>query len=574
MKKQAHPKNPPTTGSPSDAIFKTAKWCLGRGYSVIPVKKSDKRPHVKWVEYQKRLPTHEEIKDWYRQWPNANIALITGALSGIMIVDVDTEAGQENLNEFLPDSLVIPTLRTPGGGWHYYFKHRPGLSNKARVIDGVDVRTDGGYAVIPPSLGPKNKNYEWLKGLKITDVDLPAMPDFLFDILKQGSDDAYKVLNSSLNKGIDPREQESASNIIQHPVTSGNISFSKGERDQSLFHTANSLIRGGMNEANARSVLHTLAASCDPPFPEPEANIKVQSAMDRAKKRDIGLTQEIREWCLLTSGSFPITSCYNSLNIVTPSTKNKASTIFSRLCEEGIVEKVGTKRGEYRLIERDLEFLDLTTAVGETVDIWMPLNLNHIARIFPGNMIVVAGAPNCGKTAFMLSCCRYNMKHRRVRYLSSEMGIEEAADRIGEFDDITVPEWQKSWEFAERYDNFQDSLLKGKGDINIIDYLEQPEGEAYRAASQLTQIDKNLGDAIAIVALQKNRGKGRDTGVGGDQTLAKPRLYLAIDYGWMKIVKCKAFEKVFGNPNWMETKFKLGAGHVFVMDGDWARVEG
>ena len=572
MKSKASPQNrSTTTKSLSDAIFKTAKWCIGRGYSVIPVKKSDKRPHIKWVEYQKRLPTHEEIKDWYRQWPNANIALITGALSGIMIVDVDTEAGQENLNEFLPDSLIIPTTRTPGGGWHYFFKYKPGLSNKARVIEGVDVRTDGGYAVIPPSLGPNNKNYTWLKGLKITDVEMPEIPDFLFDILKQGSGDHILTYNA-LNKGINPRGEKTASNIIQHPVASGNISFLKGERDQSLFHTANSLIRGGMNEVNVRNVLHILSSACDPPFPEAEANLKIQSAMDRAKKRDVGLTREIREWCLLTSGSFPITSCYNSLNIVTPSTKNKASTIFSRLCEEGIVEKVGTKRGEYRLVERDLEFLDLTSAVGETTDIWLPVNLNHIARIFPGNMIVVAGAPNCGKTAFMLSCCRYNMKHRRVRYLSSEMGIEEAADRIGEFD-IPVKEWQRHWEFAERYDNFQDSLLKGKGDINIIDYLEQPEGEAYRAASQLTQIDKNLGDAIAIVALQKNRGKGRDTGVGGDQTLAKPRLYLAIDYGWMKIVKCKAFEKAFGNPNWMEINFKLVAGYNFVMDGDWTRVE-
>lgn len=572
MKKQA-PQQKRNLKSPSDAIFKTAKWCRGRGYSIIPVKKSDKRPLIKWTEYQKRLPTHEEIKDWYRQWPNANIALITGALSGIMIVDVDTEKGQENLNEFLPDSLIVPTLRTPGGGWHYYFQYKPGLVNKARVIDGVDVRTDGGYAVIPPSLGPKGKNYEWMKGLKITDVDLPAMPDFLFDVLKQGSD-AYSALNKALNKGTDPRSEKTTSNIIQHPVTAGNISFLKGERDQSIFHVANCLIKGGMNEANARGVLHMLASQCDPPFPEREVNLKIQSAIDRSKKRDIGLTQAMREWILITPGIFSATFCYNSLDIVTPSTKNKASTILSRFCEDRLIERVGTRRGEYRLVEKDLDFLDLTAAVGETAEIWLPLDLHNIARLFPGNMIVVAGAPNCGKTAFMLSLCRYNMKHHRLRYLSSEMGIEEAADRIGEFDDITTREWQKSWEFAERYDNFQDSLLTGKGDINIIDYLEQPEGEAYRASAQLTQIDKNLGDALAVVALQKNRGKGRETGVGGDQTLAKPRLYLAIDYGWMKIVKCKAFHKDFGNPNLMEVGFKLGAGHHFVMDGKWARVEG
>lgn len=559
------------------SAYKTARWFVERGYSVIPVRKSNKKAYPAWTEYQSRLPTHEELKKWWYDWPDANVALITGKLSGVNVIDIDTKEGQKAVEEFIPDNFISPTSKTPKGGRHYFFKYKHGLRNKSKVLDGVDIRTDGGYAIVPPSINSNGKTYEWFKGLKINEVELPEMPEFLFDVLKQACDADSRFSNNAVNKkGINvvssskfAHSDKTNGNKLQQTTTNDNISFEEGERDESLFHAANCLIKGGMNEANARNCLHILAANCSPPFDKAEANLKIKSAILRAKKRDIGLTQEIKDFVMTTNDNISTTFVYNTLDLTTKDNKKKAVVVLGRLCEDGILERVG--RGEFRRVEKDLEFLDLTSAKIEEENIWLPLGLKDMARIYPGNIIVVAGSPNAGKTAFLLSCCRYNMRNYRVRYLSSEMGIEEAADRINEFDDITLKEWQKHWEFAERYDNFQDSLLKGRGNINIIDYLEQPEGEAYKASFQLGQIHRNLDGAIAIVALQKNRGQGRDTGVGGDQTLAKPRLYLAMDYGWMKIVKCKSFKKEFGNPNWMECEFRLGSGHHFKMDKDWGR---
>jgi len=566
-------------------IYKSACWFIDRGYSVIPVRKSNKRSLVKWTEFQSRTPTHEEIKRWWDEWPDANIALVTGKLSGITVVDIDTEEGHANLNEFLPETFLAPTTRTPSGGWHYFFKYRPGLKNTARVIEGTDIRTDGGYAIIPPSKNGNGKQYVWVKGLKINEIQMPDMPEFLFDILSQGSNTPVLGTGTESNSSnflkkdacaracgvLSTESAFDADNNQQHLTTSNNIFLRDGVRDEGIFHVANCLIKGGMNEPNTRKCLEILSMHCDPPFEKNIIPLKIKSAMDRAKKRDIGLTEEIREWVLTTSGNFSTTFVYNSLNLTTSDNKKKAAVVLGRLCEEGIIERVGQRRGEYRLIERDLEFQDLTKAKVEESSLWLPLGLDKMVRLFPGNIIVIAGAPNSGKTAFLLSCCRYNMKNMKTRYLSSEMCIEEAADRIKEFDDITLSGWQKHWEFSERYDNFQDAILTGKGNLNIIDYLEQPEGEAFRASSQLSDIHKKLDGAIAIIALQKNRGKGRETGVGGDQTLAKPRLYIAMDYGWGKIIKCKSFKKDFGNPNWMECTFKLGAGHHFVIDREWQR---
>ena len=575
--------------------YQAARWYLEHGYSVIPVKKSNKRPFIKWAEFQKRLPTHEEIKEWWSKWPDANLALITGEISGIMVVDCDSKEHLDRVAEFIPDSLVFPIAKTlKEFGYHYYFKYRQGLTSDSDVGGISDVKTDGGYIIAPPSKNESGKSYHWLKGLKISDVDIPVMPEMLFDTFQQISGNAgflkkekatggteYPVpgidIESNFLKDVTRARvatsmpDENLDNKRQHLTTSNNISFLDGARDKSLFHVANCLIKGGMNEANACKCLEILGLSCEPSFPKNELKLKIKSAMDRAKKRDIGLTHEIREWVLTTNGNFSTTFVYNSLNLTTSNNKKKAAVILGRLKEEGIIERIGDKRGEYRLIERDVEFLDITKAAGIPIEIKLPLNLSHFTKIYNGDIIALAGSPNTGKSAFMLWCARYNFKKFKVRYLTSEMMAEEALVRIRKFDDITPEEWQRNWEFIPCYGDYQDKLLTGIGNINIIDYVELDE--AYKVPNQLKMIHQKLDGAIAIIALQKNFGKGRITAVGGDQTVAKPRLYIAMDYGWAKIVKCKSWDEPFGNPNHMECNFKLAGGHHFVNTTDWRRVE-
>ena len=138
------------------------------GFSVIPVK-PNKKPHIKWEPYQKERATEKQISQWWQQWPESNPAIVTGEISGVDVIDVDTEAGWKALNEFLSDSLITPISRTPAGGYHVYFKHRRGLSNGVRIIEGCDLRTTGGYVLAPPSRAEYKKNgkpirgdYQWL----------------------------------------------------------------------------------------------------------------------------------------------------------------------------------------------------------------------------------------------------------------------------------------------------------------------------------------------------------------------------------------------------------------------------
>jgi len=79
------------------------------GFSVIPIR-SNKKPYLMtWAEYQKKKPTEDSIRKWWSTWPDANPAIVTGAISNLMVVDVDSEQGNEEIDKLIPDSLITPT---------------------------------------------------------------------------------------------------------------------------------------------------------------------------------------------------------------------------------------------------------------------------------------------------------------------------------------------------------------------------------------------------------------------------------------------------------------------------------
>ena len=62
---------------------------LDRGWSVIPIHEKAKRPAVPWKVYQKRHARKKTVHGWFRRFPNYNVGIVTGELSGLVVVDVD-----------------------------------------------------------------------------------------------------------------------------------------------------------------------------------------------------------------------------------------------------------------------------------------------------------------------------------------------------------------------------------------------------------------------------------------------------------------------------------------------------
>ncbi|MDO8956989.1 MAG: bifunctional DNA primase/polymerase, partial [Deltaproteobacteria bacterium] len=133
---------------------------LDRGFSVIPIK-ANKKPYIKWEEFQKRRPTPEEVGAWWGKWPKAMIGICTGEISGILVIDCDTPEGYEAIQKLLPDAILLPVARTPRGGWHLWFLYPAGskITVGTGIMPGVDFRAEGGYVITPPSINGDGKGY-------------------------------------------------------------------------------------------------------------------------------------------------------------------------------------------------------------------------------------------------------------------------------------------------------------------------------------------------------------------------------------------------------------------------------
>jgi hypothetical protein len=116
-----------------------------------------------------------QIRQWWEKWPDANLGILAGQKSGLLILDVDGEDGKAALQALtaahgsLPQTLRVKTGRTGTDGqrkgFHYYFRApaEATIRNSAGILGkGLDIRADGGYVVAPPSLHASGLPYEWL----------------------------------------------------------------------------------------------------------------------------------------------------------------------------------------------------------------------------------------------------------------------------------------------------------------------------------------------------------------------------------------------------------------------------
>jgi len=237
------------------------------------------------------------------------------------------------------------------------------------------------------------------------------------------------------------------------------------------------------------------------------------------------------------------------------------SRALRTLCKGGFVEPApGKNYGWYRQINKELSEMDVENAEGEAADIWLPLNLSEVVKLYPGDIAIFAGTPNVGKSCFSLNIAKEDAaKDYDVHYFNSEMSSIEMRERLELFN-AGWDAW-RDVHFYRRAENFQDVVFGGRNTINIIDFL-QVHTDFYAIGATLFEIHKRLNESICIINMQKN--PGQDTALGGFRTLELPRLALAIEGGKCKIAKAKAWRDKQKNPNGSICKFKLVHGHDLI----------
>jgi hypothetical protein len=262
-----------SSGASSGLLMKAALDFGRLGWSVIPIESRGKRPLVRWQVYQHRRPAPTEINDWFRHWPDANIAVVTGVVSGVVVLDIDPRHGgdssfQELERQHGPVTETVET-RTGGGGRHLYFTH-PGeiLHNRVGIATGIDLRADGGYIVAPPSVHGSGEPYRWERSPDV--CGLASLPGWL-------------------------SESSQVQSRRGHPLTHWRRllweGVGEGERNNTIASLAGHLLWHGVDPEVATELLLTWNATrCRPPL-EPEEVVRTVASITRLhQQRDDSVT--------------------------------------------------------------------------------------------------------------------------------------------------------------------------------------------------------------------------------------------------------------------------------------------
>lgn len=164
---------------PTQSPYKPLLSALGyryMGYSVIPIW-GDNRPEqskqsvVNWKEYQTRYATDSELSAWFEGAIQFGVAIITGRISQLMVLDFDDEHLAEQFRQQFPELLQTKIVLSAGRNLpHYYYRLRPHQVVQSRRVAGADLLAEGRYVVAPPTK-ILEREYRSLGGLPITLTD-------------------------------------------------------------------------------------------------------------------------------------------------------------------------------------------------------------------------------------------------------------------------------------------------------------------------------------------------------------------------------------------------------------------
>lgn len=238
-----------------------------------------KHPLIPWAAYQRQRAPREKIVDWWgRRWPQANISIVTGIVSGLVVLDIDPgHGGDESLADLelelgpLPDG---PRALTGGGGYHLLFRHPGGgeIQSRAGWRPGIDIRADGGQIIAPPSSHASGRAYGWEAERAPDEFAAPDLPpQYVADIRRHAPIERHGA------EGIEGL-------LTRH--------WPEGERNSNLTRVAGWLIaahRDDPFEVQAR--LHEVNERlCTPPLPRAEVEAILRSIWRRDREQ-----RELRE---------------------------------------------------------------------------------------------------------------------------------------------------------------------------------------------------------------------------------------------------------------------------------------
>lgn len=295
--------NPPSLVSPFDRLtnLEAALFYGKLGLPVLPLE--GKIPCVRGSRGLYDASTRADtIRRWWRAHPAANIGIPTGKPSGWWVLDVDARhhgfaslarlqedararAQREGLS-FEPLEVTL-TAFTGGGGLHIVYRERPDLpfvlKNKIELggYEGIDLKVDGGYIVVAPSLHESGTRYRWLYAGDLTDFPgrLARFPDVLATLAAPPPMPESSERGAPWKQGTSGFYQRALDDLLREAITAS----APGTRHRGALRLAGQMKRRDIPLPTAQGIMRAYARGVpqsDHPYPEEDALLCLQWVYD------------------------------------------------------------------------------------------------------------------------------------------------------------------------------------------------------------------------------------------------------------------------------------------------------
>lgn len=253
------------------------EWALAlwdAGYQVVLVPLKRKRPAIPWKQWQTARVPREQVEEWFAQGQH-NIALISGTISGTVVVDGDSADACTWIEETLPATMKVLTSK----GAHYYYRHPGGtVPNSVRVMDEppIDIRGDGGLTIGPGSIHESGSIYRLVDGEDIWSVrDLPTFDRSWFPGLEAAQE---KTFTRPILRFSSPAQKDSYQQATAYARgVPGAVSGAGG--DTATYVLACRLVRGfNLSDDEALDILRVWNEKCSPAWDDADLKAKVKHA--------------------------------------------------------------------------------------------------------------------------------------------------------------------------------------------------------------------------------------------------------------------------------------------------------
>lgn len=252
------------------------------GLKIFPLNPCSKIPLAGTKGFLEATNDIDKIKKWWSDNPFCNIGLATG--NGISVIDVDVgksdngieKDGEESINKWqndngqLPETLIAISGK---GGRHLYYKTNNRYSSATGVIKDVDIRSEGGYIVLPPSYHENGNRYRWIEDFSINKI-VPA------------NDVVNKFLSFAGNKSsiMTVSNKSSQIKIIPPKDILDRLDFNEGSRNDSLYRFGCSLQGKGVSDIDISNELTKInLGRCNPPLSVEEVGKIYESVISKPK---------------------------------------------------------------------------------------------------------------------------------------------------------------------------------------------------------------------------------------------------------------------------------------------------